>query len=455
LATFILKERLSMAVSPAIAAMRIQPTGAPVDAVATIPGSKSITNRALLIAALAAGESELLGALASEDTIYMAKALEALGLRVEHDIEGERFIVRGGDGTFPASKAELFVGNSGTSMRFLTAALPLGQGTYRIDGVPRMRQRPIAPLLDALRDLGADAVSEESTGCPPVVVRAKGLPGGKISVPGDQSSQYFSALLMVAPYAKETVEIAVIGDLVSKPYMQITADVMRSFGVEAVIDEQKWAWFRVERGQRYQGRSYRIEPDASNASYFFAAAAVTGGRVRVNGLGKSSTQGDLNFVRALEAMGAKVEIGDDFTEVRGPKGGRLHGVDIDMNAISDTAQTLAAIAPFADGPTTIRGIGHARLKETDRVAALATELRKMGQDVDERPDGLTINPRPVQAADIATYDDHRMAMSFAIAALRAPELRILDPGCTAKTFPDFFDRLALVTGAEMFPEKGL
>ncbi len=255
---------------------------------------------------------------------------------------------------------------------------------------PECGRRPIAPLLDALRDLGADAVSEAGTGCPPVIVHAKGLPGGKISVPGDQSSQYFSALLMVAPYAKETVEIAVIGDLVSKPYMQITAAVMRSFGVEAVIDEEDWGWFRVARGQRYQGRRYHIEPDASNASYFFAAAAVTGGRVRVNGLGRASTQGDLNFVRALEAMGARVEIGDDFTEVRGPRDGQLHGVDIDMNAISDTAQTLAAIAPFADGPTTIRGIGHARLKETDRVAALATELRKMGQDVDERPDGLTI-----------------------------------------------------------------
>ena len=443
-----------MAATPAIAAMRIQPTGLPVNAVAKIPGSKSITNRALLIAALAAGESELLGALASEDTVYMAKALEALGLRVKHDIAGERFIVHGGDGTFPANEAELFVGNSGTSMRFLTAALPLGYGHYRIDGVPRMRQRPIAPLLDALRDLGADAVSEQGTGCPPVVVQASGLPGGNIRVPGDQSSQYFSALLMVAPYARETVEIGVIGDLVSKPYMQITADGMRAFGVEAELDEVDWSWFRVESGQRYQGRIYQIEPDASNASYFFAAAAVTGGRVRVDGLGRSSTQGDLNFVRALEAMGATVEIGDDFTEVTGREGGRLRGVDIDMNAISDTAQTLAAIAPFAEGPTTIRGIGHARLKETDRVEALATELRKMGQEVEERPDGLTITPRPVVAADIATYDDHRMAMSFAIAALRAPELRILDPGCTAKTFPDFFDRLGVVTGAAMTPEKG-
>ena len=249
--------------------------------------------------------------------------------------------------------------------------------------------------------------------------------------------------------------MGVIGVLVSNPYMKIPADVMRAFGVEAELDEADWSWFRVESGQRYQGRIYQIEPDASNASYFFAAAAVTGGRVRVDGLGRSSTQGDLNFVRALEAMGATVEIGDDFTEVTGPEGGRLRGVDIDMNAISDTAQTLAAIAPFAEGPTTIRGIGHARLKETDRVEALATELRKMGQEVEERPDGLTITPRPVVAADIATYDDHRMAMSFAIAALRAPELRILDPGCTAKTFPDFFDRLGVVTGAAMTPEKGV
>ncbi|HEY7036814.1 MAG TPA: 3-phosphoshikimate 1-carboxyvinyltransferase [Thermomicrobiales bacterium] len=423
-------------------ALRLPPH---VDAVARIPGSKSITNRALLAAALADGESELTGALHSDDTRYMAAALNALGVAVETDEAGERFGVRGGGGTFSAPAADLFVGNAGTAMRFLTAALPLGRGTYRIDGVPRMRKRPIAPLLQALNDLGADAVSEEGTGCPPVVVRADGLRGGRTAMAGDQSSQFFSALLLAAPYAEQGVEVEVIGDLVSKPYMPMTAAVMRAFGVELELGTDDWRVFRVAPGQRYRGRSYRIEPDASNASYFFAAAAVTGGRVRVDGLGRDSTQGDLRFVDVLAAMGATVTIAEDYVEVIGPPVGSLKGVDLDLNAISDTAQTLAAIAPFAAGPTTIRGVAHARLKETDRVAALATELRRLGQTVEERPDGLTIHPAPIVPADVHTYDDHRMAMSFAITALRAPAIRILDPGCVAKTFPDFFARLAEVT----------
>jgi 3-phosphoshikimate 1-carboxyvinyltransferase len=426
------------------AVMEIRPVTRPIDAVVKVPGSKSITNRALLVAALAEGESELIGALHSDDTTYMAAALNTLGISVEIDVPGERFHVRGGKGTFPAAEADLFVGNAGTAMRFLTAALPLGRGTYRIDGVPRMRKRPIAPLLDALNTLGADARSENGTGCPPVVVQANGLQGGHCAMAGDQSSQYFSALLLAAPYARDGVEIEVVGDLVSKPYMPMTAAVMSMFGVGAQLDMTNWRTFRVAPGQRYTGRSYSVEPDASNASYFFAAAAVTGGRVRVDGLGAWSTQGDLDFVHVLSAMGADVTIADEYVEVVGPPQGELKGVDLDLNAISDTAQTLAAIAPFATGPTAIRGVEHARLKETDRVGALATELRRIGQVVEERPDGLTIHPRPVVPADIETYDDHRMAMSFAIAALRAPGVRILDPGCTAKTFPDFFERLARI-----------
>jgi 3-phosphoshikimate 1-carboxyvinyltransferase len=421
--------------------LEMMPVAHPIDADVHVPGSKSITNRALLIAALAEGESELTGALYSDDTRYMAAALNGLGIAVESDEAGERFHVRGGGGTFPASNADLFVGNSGTAMRFLTAALPLGTGSYRIDGIPRMRKRPIAPLLDALNALGADASSEEGTGCPPVAVRASGLRGGTVVMPGDQSSQYFSALLMGAPYTWEGVTVNVAGDLVSKPYMPLTASVMAAFGVQAELDMTSWQEFRVAPGQRYQGRVYHIEPDASNASYFFAAAAVTGGRVQVNGLGTSSSQGDLKFVDVLAAMGCEVRIGADFVEVRGPGRGNLRGVDLDLNAISDTAQTLAAIAPFADGPTTIRGVAHARLKETDRVAAIATELRRLGQRVDETPDGVTIHPAPITPADIQTYDDHRMAMSFAITGLRAPGVRILDPGCVAKTFPDFFNRL--------------
>ncbi|MGH2548297.1 MAG: 3-phosphoshikimate 1-carboxyvinyltransferase, partial [Thermomicrobiales bacterium] len=332
-----------------VRAVRLVPVETPVSAVARIPGSKSITNRALVIAALADGESELTGALASDDTIYMAEAWRALGLQVEHDREAERFWLRGGNGSFPATEAEIFVGNSGTSMRFLVAALTLGHGRYRIDGVPRMRQRPIGPLLDALRGLGATVTSETGNACPPVIVEASGLPGGRTSMLGDQSSQYFSALLMAAPYATQGVTIEIVGDLVSKPYMPMTAAVMRDFGVEVELDEVNWASFSVVPGQKYTGRQFQIEPDASNASYFFAVAAVTSGTITVDGLGYESTQGDLQFVRALEQMGARVEMSAMSTTVRGPEKGQLRGVTIDMNAISDTAQTLAAIAPFAEG----------------------------------------------------------------------------------------------------------
>jgi 3-phosphoshikimate 1-carboxyvinyltransferase len=417
----------------------------PLDATVTVPGSKSITNRVLLAAALADGPSELLGALHSDDTRYMAAALNALGVAVASDEGAGRFLVQGGGGTFPITAADLYVGNAGTAMRFLTAALPLGHGQYRIDGVPRMRQRPIAPLIAALNDLGADARSELDSGCPPVVVRADGLRGGSTRMAGNLSSQYFSALLLAAPYAREGVTVEVTSDLVSKPYLPMTAAVMAAFGVTADIDTQRWRRLAVRPGQRYTGRIYRVEPDASNASYFFAAAAITGGRARVEGLGRGSPQGDLRFVDVLRAMGAEVIMGDDFTEVHGPAEGRLRGVDLDLGAISDTAQTLAAIAPFAAGPTTIRGIAHARLKETDRVAALAAELRRLGQEIAEYPDGLRITPRPIQPADIETYDDHRMAMSFAVAALRAPGVRLRDPGCVAKTFPGFFAVLDAAT----------
>lgn len=423
------------------------PVARPIDAVVPIPGSKSITNRALLIAGLAEGESTLTGMLFSDDTRYMAEALTELGLTVETDHEAETARVVGGGGSFPRERAELFVGNSGTTMRFITAALAVGHGSYRVDGVPRMRSRPIGPLLSALNQLGADVWSEERNDCPPVVIVANGLRGGRCSMDGSQSSQYFSGLLMAAPYAETGVEIVVEGELVSKPYMEITAAVMAAFGVDAGIDRDAWRMFRVAAGQRYEARDYRIEPDASNASYFFAAAAITGGRIRVEGLGARTTQGDLQFVRALEQMGAKVTISDDATEVVGPAGGSLRGIEIDMNAFSDTAQTLAAIAPFADGPTTIHGIAHNRHKETDRIADLATELRRIGQHVEELEDGLTIAPRPVRPAQVVTYDDHRMAMSFAITGLRAEGIEILDPGCTAKTFPDFFARLQLARSA--------
>jgi len=405
-----------------------------------------MTNRALLVAALADGASELIGALHSDDTRYMAAALTALGVAIEVDEAADRFVVVGAGGGFPAKRADLFVGNSGTSMRFLTATLPLGRGEYRIDGVPRMRQRPIAPLLTALRGLGADIESEQGTGCPPVIARAGGLRGGRVRMAGNESSQYFTALLLVGAYAAEGIEVEIEGDLVSKPYLPLTAGVMAAFGVEAEIDEVEWRRLAIRPGQRYTGRTYQVEPDASNASYFFAAAAVTGGRVRVEGLGSASAQGDLKFVDVLAAMGADVRIEPMAVEVRGPAGGRLRGVDLDLGPISDTAQTLAAIAPFAAGPTTIRGVAHARLKETDRVAALANELRRLGQGVEEFPDGLRITPAAITPAAIDTYDDHRMAMSFAIASLRGAGIRLRDPGCVAKTFPGFFGRLGDLTG---------
>jgi 3-phosphoshikimate 1-carboxyvinyltransferase len=424
----------------------IEPVASPVRGVARVPGSKSITNRALLIAGLAQGTSTLRGALYSDDTTYMAGALRGLGIEVIEDRAHETFVVHGGDGTFPASDADLFVGNSGTTMRFVTAALALGHGRFRIDGIPRMRQRPIAPLVSALRQLGTDVEFEDADGFPPVIVHGTGLAGGTASMEGDLSSQFFTGLLQAAPYASDGLTVRVIGDLVSKPYLAITADVMRAFGVEVTIDSDTWASFAVAPGQRYTGRDYLIEPDASNASYVFAAAAVTGGRVVVEGLGSGSHQGDLGFVLVLEAMGCDVEVTASRTVVAGPPNGALKGGTFDFQAISDTSQTLAAIAPFADGPVTFTGVAHNRVKETDRVSDLATELRRLGQDVEEFEDGLTIHPRPVRPASVRTYDDHRMAMSFAITGLRAPGVVIEHPACVAKTFPDFFQRLDTLLG---------
>lgn len=426
--------------------LELAPVTRPVIGSIRVPGSKSITNRALPIAALADGETTLTGALFSDDTRYMAAALNQLGVRVSSDPAAQSFTVVGAGGSIPAEGAELFLGNSGTSVRFLAAMVALGQGTYVLDGVPRMRERPIDPLLKALNDLGVSATSMMTEGYPPIKIETTGIPGDIVSMAGDKSSQYFTGLMMAAPYAANGMTINVEGELVSQPYIDITADVMEAFGVETEIDED-YRQFRVAPGQRYQGRVYAIEPDASSASYFFAAAAVTGGEVRVDGLGIESLQGDLDFVYILEEMGATIDVRDNETIVRGPEGGNLRGGDFDMTEVSDTAQTLAAIAPFADSPVTIRGVAHNRIKETDRISAVATELRKLGQEVDEFEDGMTITPAPVTPAEIETYDDHRMAMSFGVTGLRAPGVRILDPGCTAKTFPDYWDRLIELTGA--------
>lgn len=419
--------------------LKIVPVAWPVDARVTVPGSKSITNRALLIAALARGNTELRGALYSDDTTIMAAALRALGVAVEEDPAGASFQVAGAGGAFPARGARLHVGASGTAARFLTAALPLGKGEFLLDGVPRMRERPIAPLLTALRQLGADAASVAGNGCPPVRVRAAGLLGGRCSVRGDVSSQYLSALLMVGPCSQRGVVVDLEGPLVSGPFVELTAAVMRGFGAEV---QREPGGYRVPPGQ-YTGRAYRIEPDATAASYFFAAAAVTGGRITVTGLGRNSLQGDVAFLDVLERMGCATERLDDAVTVWGPP--TLGGCDVDMGDISDTALTLAAIAPFASAPVRMRNLGHTRRQESDRLAAVTTELRRLGGHVDEGDTSLTIHPAPLHGGEIETYGDHRMAMSFSLIGLKVDGLTILDPECVAKTFPDYFERFGNLT----------
>ena len=421
--------------TPSTQRREIHPIG-PRNIVARPPGSKSLTNRALLCAALAEGESTITNALVSDDTRYMAGALRQLGLDVREREEGTRISVSGTGGRYPINRVKLFVGNAGTAMRFLTAALATSAGNYVLDGDARMRERPIGDLVNALRQLGG-AVTARDGEYPPVEIISTGLRGGTCTIDGSTSSQYLSAVLMAAPYAQNDVVIQVTGNIVSAPYIDMTLRVMRDFGIDADVPESNR--YTVRAGRRYRGTQYTVEPDASAASYWFAAAAVTGGTVRVNGLGSESIQGDVRFVELLGRMGGTVRQGADWTEVIG---GDLHGIDADMRDISDTAMTLAVVALLADGPTRITGIANVRVKESDRIAAVATEARKLGAEVDELPDGLVIHPRPFNAAEIDTYNDHRIAMSFAILGLRQPGIVIRDPACVAKTYPTFFDELA-------------
>jgi 3-phosphoshikimate 1-carboxyvinyltransferase len=387
----------------------------------------------------------LTGALDCEDTRVMVEALRTLGIDVVHQPTSATIQIKGCGGKVPARAAALHVANSGTSLRFLTAMLATAQGTYQLDGSPRMRQRPISDLLDALRSLGADARSDLGTGCPPVTINASGLDGGYAFVKGDVSSQFLSGLLMALPYSSDITTVEVQGVLVSQPYVVMTLSVMEAFGV--TIANRKFHRFDFYPA-RYLGRNYAIEPDASAASYFFAMAAITGGSITVDGLGTTSIQGDMTFVDILEHMGCTIVREPTRTTVTA---GRLRAVDVDMNALSDTVMTLAVVALFADGVSRIRNVAHIRHKESDRIAALAVELRKLGARVDELQDGLVIDPPPAErlrGASIATYDDHRMAMSFALAGLRIPGVTIQDPGCVAKTYPGFWDDLeGLRTGA--------
>lgn len=402
---------------------------------------------------MACGRSVLTGVLESEDTIVMVDAWRQLGLRIDWDRERCLLVIEGCGGQPPIDRGDLFIANSGTSIRFLTAALATTHGRYVLDGVPRMRERPIGDLIRGLRTLGADLESQNPSNseCPPVLLRATGLQGGPSSVRGDVSSQYLSGMLMAAPYCRQPVELSLQGELVSKPYVDMTIEVMKRFGVQVrSIDSQfsVMPGYRIDSPQAYQGIEYAIEPDASAASYFWAAAAITGGRVRVEGLGFDALQGDVGFVKVLEQMGAHVGCGADASGVPWIEvaGRASRGVDVNMSDISDTVQTLAAVALFADGPTRVRGVAHNRHKETDRIGDLVREIHRLGGEAQEHEDGLTIHPRPLRPCEIETYRDHRMAMSFALVAMMVPGCLVLDPRCSDKTYPNYFEDLGRMIG---------
>lgn len=403
-----------------------------------IPGSKSYSNRALVIAALAKGKSRLENILFSEDTDVMIKALKSFGAK----IEGKGNIIE----LTPAKKmsfdGRVFVAGAGTTTRFLTALCCLGIGKVELYGIERMHQRPIEDLVEALKPLiegnvNAKTVNAEGKKCPPVEINSKALKGGKISLRGDTSSQYLSAILMVAPYAQKDIEIEIIGELTSKSYVDITIDIMASFGV--AVENHEYKKFIVKAGQQYRGRDYHIESDASTASYFLAAAAIAGGTVKVKNVNPNSVQGDIHFIDVLENMGCQVEKGTNFLEVTGPK--KLKALKVDMNKMPDTVQTLAVLAAVAEGKTVITNIGNLRVKETDRINAVETELNKVGIKAESTEDSLTIQGGQPHGALINTYNDHRMAMSFAVLGLKVPGIKIENPECVSKSFPNFFEKL--------------
>lgn len=414
----------------------IDPSG-PVRLDVGVPGSKSLTNRALIAAALAEGQTRLSCASLSDDSRFLAEALRRAGIPVDIREDEGVLVVEGRGGAAPAAGGEFFLGNAGTALRFFTSFLCLGRGRFRVDGDARMRERPIGGLVEALRGLGAEIAYGGAEGFPPLEIRAKGLSGGRAVVRGDTSSQFVSSLLLSAPGAAGPVEIEVAGEPTSKPYVDITLDVMRDLGVE--VEREDYRRFRVSAGRRYRAGPYAIAGDGASANYFLAMAAVTGGFARVRGVGSRSRQGELGFAEVLREMGCAVAVGEDSIEVRG---GPLRGVDVDMNDMPDSVQTLACLALFAQGATRVRRVANLRVKETDRIAAIAREAAKLGARVEEGPDGFTLYPPAhLKPAEIDTYKDHRMAMSFAVAAVAAPGIVIRDPECVSKSFPGFFEML--------------
>ena len=412
--------------------IEIKPTEK-ISATVAIPSSKSYTNRALLIAALAEGESCIESPLFSDDTKYMSAALNQFGVPVEK--RDDAFLVSGRGGKMLAPEKEIFVGNAGTTMRFLTTFSALAEGVSHLTGDERMQERPIVDLLNCLNEMQVQARSINDNKCPPLEIHGGSVPGGRVHLAGDKSSQYLTSVLLSAPYFKNDTHIEIQGELTSKSYADITLDIMRSFEVHVI--NESYQSFQVKAGHTYRSRTYKVEGDWSSASYFLASAAVTGGEIHLAQLNPESVQGDAGFLEVLSKMGCEVTKSANKISL---KGNPLKGITINMNSMPDVVQTLAVVALFAEGPTKISGIANLRIKETDRISALETELTRLGAQVETSDDTLVIHPGNYKGCAIETYNDHRMAMSFAVAGLRIPGVQILNPSCVDKSFPDFFDR---------------
>lgn len=412
-----------------------------------IPGSKSLTNRALMIAALAKGQSRLTGYLDSDDTKYMVQALKQLGVAIQYD--GDQLKIIGCAGTLQAVSDEIYIENAGTAARFLTAALTLGQGRYILTGNRRMQERPMFDLISALNSIGANVVEQQTKGCLPIAIKATGFSGGDIAIDGRRSSQFVSALMMVAPFGKSDTKINIKHSLVSRSYVEMTAEVMKEFGVSCEFGPNHQIYIANE--QVYRARSYHIEGDGSSASYFFALAAICKSHITIYGLTRTSTQGDLGFVDILAQMGCVVDRADDHISLRY---GDLRAVEVDMNTMSDVAMTLAVVAIFAKGTTKIFNVGNMRLKECDRIRAIVTELRKLNVEVREWDDGFSVKGvgdqiEALTACEFDTYDDHRMAMALTLIGLRIDGIVVNNPACVSKTFPRYFDYLFKLLGADI------